>query len=64
MKWHLRPLQTIDGLDPTASNRVMRGMPVEVMDAVNALMRERQSASCLSNQAKAENRLHFPRRAV
>jgi hypothetical protein len=52
LKWQLRPLQTIDGLEPTASNRVVRGIPVEVMDAVNALMCERQPKSCFGTKRK------------
>lgn len=37
----LRTLQTIDGLGPTASNTVVIAVPVEIMDAVNALLRQK-----------------------
>ena len=37
----LRTLQTIDGLGPTASNTVVLGMPIDVMDAVNSFTRGR-----------------------
>ncbi|MBU0979407.1 MAG: slipin family protein [Nanoarchaeota archaeon] len=33
----LRTLQTLDGLGPTASNTVILGIPVELMEMVNAL---------------------------
>lgn len=37
----LRTLQTIDGLGPTASNTVVLAIPIDVMDAVRSLSRER-----------------------
>jgi regulator of protease activity HflC (stomatin/prohibitin superfamily) len=37
----LRTLQTIDGLGPTASNTVVLGIPIDVMDAVHSFTRER-----------------------
>jgi regulator of protease activity HflC (stomatin/prohibitin superfamily) len=37
----LRTLQTIDGLGPTASNTVVLGIPIDVMDAVHSLTRAR-----------------------
>jgi len=38
----LRTLQTIDGLGPTASNTVVLAVPVDVMDAVHAITRDRR----------------------
>ncbi len=35
----LRTLQTIDGLGPTSSNTVVLAVPIDVMDAINALAR-------------------------
>jgi len=37
----LRTLQTIDGLGPTASNTVVLGIPVDVMDALHSFRRTR-----------------------
>jgi regulator of protease activity HflC (stomatin/prohibitin superfamily) len=37
----LRTLQTIDGLGPTASNTVVLGIPIDVMDAIHSLTRGR-----------------------
>jgi regulator of protease activity HflC (stomatin/prohibitin superfamily) len=37
----LRTLQTIDGLGPTASNTVVLAVPIDVMDAIHAVTRER-----------------------
>jgi regulator of protease activity HflC (stomatin/prohibitin superfamily) len=37
----LRTLQTIDGLGPTASNTVVLGIPIDVMDAVHSFTRGR-----------------------
>jgi regulator of protease activity HflC (stomatin/prohibitin superfamily) len=37
----LRTLQTIDGLGPTASNTVVIAVPVELMEAVNALVKKK-----------------------
>jgi regulator of protease activity HflC (stomatin/prohibitin superfamily) len=37
----LRTLQTIDGLGPTASNTVVLGIPIDVMDAVHSFTRAR-----------------------
>jgi hypothetical protein len=34
---HLRTLQTIDGLGPSASNTVVLALPVELMEIVNSL---------------------------
>jgi len=39
----LRTLQTLDGLGPTASNTVVMALPVEVMEAVNALAQFKKS---------------------
>jgi regulator of protease activity HflC (stomatin/prohibitin superfamily) len=39
----LRTLQTLDGLGPTASNTVIMALPVEVMEAVEALSNMRAS---------------------
>jgi len=33
----LRTLQTIDGLGPTASNTVVLAVPVDIMEAINAI---------------------------
>jgi regulator of protease activity HflC (stomatin/prohibitin superfamily) len=38
----LRTLQTIDGLGPTASNTVVLAVPIDVMDAVHAITRDRR----------------------
>jgi regulator of protease activity HflC (stomatin/prohibitin superfamily) len=38
----LRTLQSIDGLGPTASNTVVIGLPMELMDALTAFTRSRQ----------------------
>lgn len=38
----LRTLQTIDGLGPTASNTVVLAVPIEIMEAVEALARVRR----------------------
>ena len=40
----LRSLQTIDGLGPSPSNTVVLAIPVEVMEAVNALTKFRQAS--------------------
>jgi hypothetical protein len=37
----LRTLQTIDGLGPTASNTVVLGIPIDVIDAMHSLTRRR-----------------------
>ncbi len=37
----LRTLQTIDGLGPTASNTVVLGIPIDVMDAIHSVTRGR-----------------------
>ena len=37
----LRTLQTIDGLGPTASNTVVLGIPIDVMDALHSFRRTR-----------------------
>jgi regulator of protease activity HflC (stomatin/prohibitin superfamily) len=37
----LRTLQTIDGLGPTASNTVVLGIPLDVMDAIRAVTRSK-----------------------
>jgi hypothetical protein len=34
---HLRTLQTIDGLGPSASNTVVLAVPVELMEIVDSL---------------------------
>jgi regulator of protease activity HflC (stomatin/prohibitin superfamily) len=39
----LRTLQTLDGLGPTASNTVIMALPVEVMEAVEAISKFRSS---------------------
>ena len=39
----LRSLQTIDGLGPTASNTVVLAVPIEVMEAVDAIAKARRS---------------------
>ncbi len=41
----LRTLQTIDGLGPTASNTVVLAVPVNIMDAVNELIRVSKTKS-------------------
>ena len=41
----LRSLQTIDGLGPSASNTVVLAIPIEVMEAVNALTKFRRAES-------------------
>jgi regulator of protease activity HflC (stomatin/prohibitin superfamily) len=41
----LRTLQTIDGLGPTASNTVVLAIPIDVMDAVRALTRQRHAGN-------------------
>lgn len=41
----LRTLQTIDGLGPTASNTVVLAVPVNIMDAVNELIRVSKTRS-------------------
>jgi regulator of protease activity HflC (stomatin/prohibitin superfamily) len=38
----LRTLQTIDGLGPTASNTVVLGIPIDVMDALHSFTRSNQ----------------------
>lgn len=38
----LRTLQTIDGLGPTASNTVVLAVPINVMDAVNAIAQDHE----------------------
>ena len=38
----LRSLQTIDGLGPTASNTVVLAVPIEVMEAVDAVAKFRR----------------------
>ncbi|NUN52159.1 MAG: SPFH domain-containing protein [Planctomycetaceae bacterium] len=40
----LRTLQTIDGLGPTASNTVVIGIPMEIMEAMKALGKPREAA--------------------
>ncbi|HVC97505.1 MAG TPA: hypothetical protein VND64_27730, partial [Pirellulales bacterium] len=37
----LRTLQTIDGLGPTASNTVLLAVPIDLMDALHSVTRER-----------------------
>jgi regulator of protease activity HflC (stomatin/prohibitin superfamily) len=39
----LRSLQTIDGLGPTASNTVVLAVPIEVMEAVDAIAKARRT---------------------
>lgn len=39
----LRSLQTIDGLGPSASNTVVLAVPIEIMEAVEAIARARRS---------------------
>lgn len=41
----LRTLQTLDGLGPTASNTVIMALPVEVMEAVDAIAKFRKDRS-------------------
>ncbi len=41
----LRTLQTLDGLGPTASNTVIMALPVEVMEAVDAIAHFRKARS-------------------
>jgi len=41
----LRTLQTIDGLGPTASNTVVIGIPMEIMNAIQALGKPKASAA-------------------
>lgn len=41
----LRTLQTIDGLGPTASNTVVIGIPMEIMEAFRSLARGRDTAT-------------------
>lgn len=52
----LRTLQTLDGLGPTASNTVIMALPVEVMEAVDALaqFRGREKVLAKKNEEKAE----------
>lgn len=40
----LRTLQTIDGLGPTASNTVVIGIPMEIMEALKSVGRPREAA--------------------
>ncbi|MGP0069581.1 MAG: slipin family protein [Isosphaeraceae bacterium] len=47
----LRTLQTIDGLGPTASNTVVLGVPVEIMETVIALKDAMQSLAAASPSA-------------
>lgn len=47
----LRSLQTIDGLGPSPSNTVVLAIPIEVMEAVNALTRFRRDESEHNDQA-------------
>ncbi|HWA83332.1 MAG TPA: SPFH domain-containing protein [Fimbriimonadaceae bacterium] len=52
----LRTLQTLDGLGPTASNTVIMALPVEVMEAVEALSQFRsQKQSALVEKPKRED---------
>jgi hypothetical protein len=39
----LRSLQTIDGLGPTASNTVVLAVPIEVMEAVDAIAKAKRA---------------------
>jgi regulator of protease activity HflC (stomatin/prohibitin superfamily) len=41
----LRTLQTIDGLGPTASNTVVIGIPMEIMEAMRSLAKPRSAAA-------------------
>lgn len=41
----LRTLQTIDGLGPTASNTVVLAVPIEIMDAINAIARQKEHSA-------------------
>lgn len=45
----LRTLQTIDGLGPTASNTVVLAVPIEVMEAVDAIARSRRGETAKSS---------------
>ncbi len=47
----LRTLQTIDGLGPTASNTVVLGVPVEIMETVIAMKHAMQSLAAASPSA-------------
>lgn len=50
----LRTLQTLDGLGPTASNTVIMALPVEVMEAVEALSQFRSRRQPLEEKAKKD----------
>lgn len=49
----LRTLQTLDGLGPTASNTVIMALPVEVMEAVDALAHFRSSRREIKDSGEA-----------
>jgi regulator of protease activity HflC (stomatin/prohibitin superfamily) len=51
----LRTLQTIDGLGPTASNTVVLGIPIDVMDALHSFRRSNQRRNGRIPQSPAES---------
>ncbi|HEV3303317.1 MAG TPA: SPFH domain-containing protein [Planctomycetaceae bacterium] len=51
----LRTLQTIDGLGPTASNTVVLGIPIDVMDALSSFRRTRHRRNGRIPQSPAES---------
>jgi regulator of protease activity HflC (stomatin/prohibitin superfamily) len=51
----LRTLQTIDGLGPTASNTVVLGIPIDVMDALHSFTRARHPRNGRLAQSSAES---------
>jgi regulator of protease activity HflC (stomatin/prohibitin superfamily) len=51
----LRTLQTIDGLGPTASNTVVLGIPIDVMDALSSFRRTRHRRNGRLVQPPAES---------
>jgi regulator of protease activity HflC (stomatin/prohibitin superfamily) len=51
----LRTLQTIDGLGPTASNTVVLGIPIDVIDAMHSLTRARHRGNGRLVQSPGES---------
>jgi len=51
----VRTLQTIDGLGPTASNTVVLGIPVDVIDALHSFTRSNQRRNGRLAQSPAES---------
>jgi regulator of protease activity HflC (stomatin/prohibitin superfamily) len=61
----LRSLQTIDGLGPTASNTVVLAIPIEMMEAVDAIAKIRRGeakSTELESRNKNSFRQHQPTR--